>query len=299
MAQAKANGITIDYEVRGSSDGLPLVMIRGLGTQRIQWPEPMVGGLVERGLRVICFDNRDVGKSTKLDEAGDVDLAELLASGVQGAPIVPPYTLDDMALDVVGLLDALEIRRAHVLGISMGGMIAQLVAARHRERVGSLISMMSSSGDPTLPPSTPEAMEALLSEPEIPGDRESFVRNYVETAPVLGSPGYPEPEPTLRGRAERIFDRCYYPEGVRRQMLAVTMSLGRHELLKEISAPTLVIHGEDDPLVRVEGGIDTARRIPGAVLETIPGMGHNLPEALAPRLVALIAEHVLEADRRA
>ncbi len=279
MAQAKTNGITIDYEERGSADGLPLVMIRGLGTQRILWPEPLVGGLVERGLRVVWFDNRDVGRSTKLDDAA-------------------PYSLDDMALDVVGLLDALEIRRAHVLGISMGGMIAQLVAARHPERVRSLISIMSSSGDPTLPPSTPAAMEALLSQPEIAGDRDSYVRNYVKTLPALGSPGYPEPEAVLRERAEHLFDRCYYPEGVRRHMLAVMASQGRHELLKDIGAPTLVIHGEDDPLVRVEAGIDTARRIPGAVLETIPGMGHNLPEALAPRLVGLIAEHVLEADRR-
>jgi len=297
MTTIKANGIEIDVEELGARTAMPLVLIRGLGTQRTAWPEEFLAALVERGHRVITFDNRDVGHSTKFDRAGSANVADAMARAARGEPVKAPYTLDDMALDVVALLDTLEIESAHVAGISMGGMIAQLLAARHGERLRSLTSIMSSSGAPGLPGPTPEAAAALLSRPENPEDRESVVRHHVELLKVIGSPGFRPGDAYLRAMAEKAYDRCYCPDGMERQLVAILAAESRGELLAAIRVPTLVIHGQDDPLIPVEAGIDTAERIPGAELCLIPGMGHDVVPALAPILAEAISDHTQAAGR--
>ena len=291
MTAIKANGIEIDVEERGARTALPLVLIRGLGTQRTAWPEELLAALVQRGHRVITFDNRDVGLSTKFDRAGSANVADAMARVARGEPVKAAYTLDDMALDVVALLDALEIESAHVAGISMGGMIAQLLAARHGERLRSLTSIMSSSGAPGLPGPTPEAAAALLSRPENPQDRESVIRHNVALLKVIESPGFRPGDAYLRAVAEKAYDRCHCPDGMERQLVAVLGAESRLELLASIRVPTLVIHGQDDPLIPVEAGIDTAERIPGAQLRLIPGMGHDVVPALAPMLTEAISDH--------
>lgn len=297
MMLFRANGIEIDAEEFGERTGAPLLLIRGLGTQRTAWPDAFLAALADRGHRVITFDNRDVGLSTKFHQPEVIDIAEAIGRALRGEPIDAPYRIDDMALDAVGLLDALELETAHVAGISMGGMIAQVMAARRGERLRSLISIMSSSGAPGLPGPSPEAAAALMSRPEDPSDRESVIRHTVETEKVFGSPGYPPEDSYLRAMAERAYDRCYCPEGVNRQMLAVLAAGGRSDLLKAIRVPTLVIHGADDPLIPVEAGIDTARRIPGAELQLVPGMGHDVAPGLVPTLVEAIAGHAAAAER--
>jgi pimeloyl-ACP methyl ester carboxylesterase len=296
MTAFKANGIEIDADEFGEETGTPLLLIRGLGTQRTAWPDEFLAALAERGHRVITFDNRDAGLSTKFHQANSIDIAEAIGRAARGEPIDAPYSLDDMALDAVCLLDALELETAHVAGISMGGMIAQVMAARHGERLRSLTSIMSSSGAPGLPGPTPEAAAALMSRPEDPNDRESVIRHSVGVLKVIGSPGYPSGDTYLRAVAETAYDRCYCPEGVNRQMLAVLAGVERAELLKTIRLPTLVIHGVDDPLIPVEAGMDTAKRIPGAELRLVPGMGHDVAPGLIPTLVEAIAGHAAAAE---
>jgi len=297
MTVFRANGIEIDAEEFGEKTGIPLLLIRGLGTQRTAWPDEFLAALAERGHRVITFDNRDVGLSTKFHEAGAMDIAEAMGRTARGDPIDAPYLVDDMALDAVGLLDALEVETAHVAGISMGGMIAQVMAIRHGERLRSLASIMSSSGAPGLPGPTPEAGAALMSRPENPDDRESVIQHSMGVLKLIGSPGYPPGDTHLRSVAETAYDRCYCPDGISRQMLAILAGGQRADLLKTIRVSTLVIHGVDDPLIPVEAGMDTAKRIPGAELRLIPGMGHDIAPGLIPTLVAAIADHATAADR--
>ena len=295
MAQLEANGIQLEVEDRGDASAPAILLIRGLGTQLVQWPQSFLAGLEREGFRTVSFDNRDVGLSQKLDRMGVPDFGELLRTLAVGGKVRVPYLIDDMAADCIGVLDELGIERAHLFGISMGGMIAQTVAARYPARTRSLISVMSTSGDPSLPQATPEAMAVLMSRPSDPTDRECVIEHGLVGRRVIGSPGHPDDDATIREVLGRAYDRCYYPEGVVRQMAAVRASGSRVALLREITAPTLVIHGSDDPLIPVEGGRDTARRIPGAALEVIEGMGHDLPGALVPRLVALTAEHAHKA----
>jgi pimeloyl-ACP methyl ester carboxylesterase len=297
MTAFEANGIEIDAEEFGEKTGIPLLLIRGLGTQRTAWPAEFLAALVDRGHRVITFDNRDVGLSTKFHDESSLGIAEAIGRAARGEPIDAPYSLDEMALDAVGLLDALELETAHVAGISMGGMIAQVMAARHGDRLRSLASIMSSSGAPGLPGPTPEAAATLVSRPENPNDRESVIQHGVWVLKVIMSPGYPSGDAYLRSVAETAYDRCYCPEGVNRQILAVLSGGGRTELLKTIRVPTLVIHGVDDPLIPVEAGIDTAKRIPGAELRLVPGMGHDVAPGLIPTLAEAIAEHAAAAER--
>ncbi len=300
MPKIRANGIEIDYgEIPaqgGATRKAPLVLLRGLGTQRIQWPDELLFGLASRGLRVMCPDNRDVGMTEKLDALGAPDMGELMAAVVGGKTPTPPYTLAEMAKDVVGLLDALEIEGAHVAGISMGGMIVQHLAADHADRFLSVTSVMSSSGAPGLPAATPEAMAALTSQPDDPTSRESVVSHRLATLKVIGSPGYPAPDGRAREMAERSYDRCYHPVGVMRQMAAVVCDAGRFEKLAKVTLPTLVLHGEADPLVPIACGRDTAERIAGARFESFPGMAHDVPVALAPRIAELIADHCEAAE---
>ena len=294
MGQITATGIQIEAERLGSPDAPALLLVRGLGTQMIQWPESFIDALA-RERNVILFDNRDVGKSQKFDAAGVPDLAKLMSGGTGGVP----YLLKDMAADAIGVLGAFDVGSAHIFGMSMGGMIVQQMAADFPERVRSLISMMSTSGDPSLPPPTPAAMAVLMEAPERPDDRECVVEHGLAGRRVIGSPGYPDTDEAVRDELGRAFDRCRHPEGVARQMAAISASGSRVEILKGITVPTLVIHGADDPLVKLEGGRDTARHIPGAALEVIDGMGHDLPVGLVPRLVDLILRHTDKAEAAA
>jgi pimeloyl-ACP methyl ester carboxylesterase len=299
MPLASANGIEIFYDDVGDPNAPALLLIMGLGTQMIGWPEAFCGRLADRGFRVIRFDNRDIGLTTKIENAPKVDIPAAFLRALAGLPVPAPYNLDDMAKDAIGLMDALGVARAHLVGASMGGMIAQIMAAKYGDRTRSLVSIMSTSGDPKLPQAKP-AVAAMLTATRPPGsDREASIQYGMNVYRVIGSPGCPTPEPELRAKVERAFDRSYNPVGVGRQMLAILASGSRVDLLKTIRAPTLVLHGGDDPLVPVEGGRDTARLTPGATLKIIPGWGHDIPTALIPTLVEAIAAHCQSADRAA
>jgi pimeloyl-ACP methyl ester carboxylesterase len=297
MPIVSANGIDIAYDETGDAKAPAILLIMGLGTQMIAWTEPFCAALADRGYRVIRFDNRDIGLSSKIETAPPVDLAATMARAMAGKPIDAPYTLDDMAADAMGLMDALGIERAHIVGASMGGMIAQIIAANHGQRVRSLTSIMSSSGDPGLPPAKPEAIAALLAPRPGIENRETAILHGMGVYRVIGSPGFPTPEVELRAKVERALDRSYYPNGVGRQFLAIIANGSRAQMLERIAIPTLVIHGADDPLVPVEAGEDTAKRIPGAQLRVIPGMGHDLATGLIPILVGAIATHCKTVDQ--
>ncbi|MFD1786035.1 alpha/beta fold hydrolase [Sphingomonas floccifaciens] len=288
MTAIIANGITLEYEDAGDPAAQPILLIMGLGAQLTLWPDELIDALVARGFRVIRFDNRDVGLSTKFDRAGLPDLAQLMMAMMSGRGFAPPYTLSDMAADAVGLLDALGVPSAHIVGASMGGMIAQLVAADHPTRVRSLTSIMSTSGNPSLPPARPEAMAVLTGRP-MSADRETIVAHGMRTAQVIGSPAYPYDLDRLRTRVERDIDRSFAPAGAMRQMSAILADGDRRERLRRITAPTTIIHGDADPLVPVEGGRDTAAAIPGAELVILPGMGHDLPLPLIDDIADAIA----------
>jgi pimeloyl-ACP methyl ester carboxylesterase len=292
MAQIQANGIDIEYETFGRESDPKILLIMGLGGQLTLWPEAFCRGLAARGFRVIRYDNRDVGKSTHFVEAGAPDMPTLMSRSMSGQPVQTPYGLDDMASDAVGLLDALGVDRAHIVGASMGGMIAQLVAARHPSRTLSLVSIMSSTGRRDLPPGRPEAMAALMT-PLPSNSREDRIAASMKTWRIIGSPGYPATEAELRADAERDIDRVpFEPTGVARQMAAILVAPPRNDILKTVKAPTLVIHGADDPLVPVEAGKDTANSVPGAKLIIVPGMGHDVTVALTPVLERHVGEFV-------
>jgi pimeloyl-ACP methyl ester carboxylesterase len=274
MPRANANGIEIEYEQFGPSGGPSLLLIMGLGAQMILWEEEFIGLFVDRGYRVTRFDNRDVGLSSKLDHAGPANVMQVMAQTRSGETPDVPYTLDDMADDTAGLLDALEIERSHVVGASMGGMIAQTLAIRHPRRVRSMVSIMSSTGNPELPPAKPEAMALLMRPPA--ADRESAIENGVESRKLLSGSAHPFDEERARRNTALAYDRCFYPAGQSRQTAAIIAHGNRVDRLRRLDVPTLVIHGDVDPLVPVEGGHDTARSVPGADLLIIPGMGHDL-----------------------
>ncbi len=288
MASLQANGIEIEYEEFGNAEGRPLLLIMGLGAQMTLWDEEFCEMLSDRGHWVIRFDNRDVGLSTKFEQAGVPDVAEVVAALQKQEPTKAPYLLSDMADDAAGLLDALGIESAHIVGASMGGMIAQAFAIEHPRRALSLTSIMSTTGHPELPPATPEAMAVLTAPPTT--DRAENIERSVASSRVIGSPGFPRDEARIRERAGRSFDRCFYPEGTARQMAAVVASGSRREALAELSIPTLVIHGKADQLVRPEGGLDTHAAIPGAQLMLIEGMGHDLPPGTWPPITDAITK---------
>lgn len=286
MAQAAANGITIEYESFGDESAPAVLLIMGLGAQLVRWPMPMVEALVDRGYRVIRYDNRDVGLSTKFDHAGTPNLLLMAATRMLGRTPHAPYSLSDMAADAVGLLDALEIDAAHIVGASMGGMIAQLVAAGWPGRTLSLTSIMSSTGNPKLPGASPRATGVLLRRPK-GDDIEAIVAHGVMAAKVV-SGSHPMDEAILAQRIREETMRDHSPAGFSRQMAAILADGDRRERLKTITAPTVVIHGVEDPLVPVAGGRDTASSISGARLVEVPGMGHTLPNALIPIVVDAI-----------
>ncbi len=273
-----------------------MVLIRGLGSQLIHWPEPFVDGLVRQGYRVIRFDNRDSGLSSKFDDFSAQDVQQALRNLARGEPVTLPYSLEDMAADVLGLMDELGVVAAHVVGCSMGGMIAQILAARAPQRALSLISVFSTSGDPDLPRGSEEALASLLSSPADAENPQAVVAHSVRIAKLLGSPAYPQAEEKLYEMAERAYTRSNCPDGYQRQYLAIAAAAGRVALLRSIRAPTLVLHGRDDPLFPVACARSTAEHIPGAKLELIDGWGHDFPEALVADLVDSIVNHARRSD---
>ncbi len=291
--QLSCNGVRLEVEVHGPESGEPLLMIMGLGMQLIAWPDGLVEQLVAKGFRVIRFDNRDVGLSQPFDQLGmpNIPLAALLHT--LRLPVKAPYQIADLARDAVGVLDALGIAKAHVCGASMGGMIAQHLGFAHGQRVKSLTLMMTTSGHRSLPKESLKVRRAMLSRPRPSSTPEQKFENvldhYVKLYGVIGSPGFPPEPATLRERIGRGVKRAFRPQAVARQLVAIAADSHRAERLSRITAPTLVIHGQHDALIPVAAAHDLARRIPGATLEVIDGWGHDLPEALWPRLATAIA----------
>ena len=283
------NGIGIVYDTFGGSSASPMLLVAGLGMQMIGWEEEFCSQLAARGYWVIRFDNRDVGLSTRLDEAGVPDVQAVMQAAVQGKAVEVPYSLRDMAKDAVDLLGALGIESAHVVGASMGGMIVQEMAIHYPDHIRTLTSIMSSTGNPELPPPRPEAMSLLLTPP--PTDRAGYVESEVKAGRVLSGSEALFDESRARKQAGRAFERGLSPAGTARQLAAILASGSRKEALKSLTVPALVIHGDADPLVPVEGGIDTADAIPGAELLIIEGMGHDLPPAIWPQVIEAIARH--------
>jgi pimeloyl-ACP methyl ester carboxylesterase len=289
---ADAGRVTLAYETFGSPDDPALVLVMGIATQMIAWPAELCQGLADAGFYVIRFDNRDIGLSTHLDDAGTPDLGAMLSGG----PRTAPYLLADMAEDTVGLFDALGLDRVHLVGLSMGGMIAQEVAINHPDRLISLTSIMSTPsanvGEPT-----PEALAALL--PPAPETGAEAAELAVNTYRVIGSPAYPLNEARLRLLGRESFRRSNDPAGVIRQFAALLVSPDRRPALRSLDVPTLVMHGDEDPLIQPEGGRETAAAVPGARLVTYPGMGHDLPEALWPDIIGEITDHARRAAKEA
>jgi len=284
-----ANGLSIEVEDHGSPQGEPLLLIMGLGMQLVAWHEDFVGSLVERGFRVIRFDNRDIGLSQGFDQFGVPRLGVDALKFALGLRVASPYTLADMAADSVGILDALGIASAHICGASMGGMIAQQIGVRHPDRAKSLTLMMTSSGARRLPGPSLKVRSAMLSRPKDPRNIESVIDHYVGLYKLIGSPGFPPDDGYVRGRLQISVRRAYRPAGTARQMVAIAADGDRSSLVSQIRLPTQIIHGRDDPLVPVAAGHDLAAKIPGAQIDLIDGMGHDLPVPLWPRFVAGIA----------
>ena len=287
---ADANGITICYEDHGDPAAPPILLVMGLGGQLTLWPIELVDALVARGFRVIRYDNRDVGLSTKFDAVGVPNVKWLLVKSLIGLPARVPYRLSDMARDGVGLLDHLEIPAAHVVGASMGGMISQHIAATFPDRTLTLTSIMSTTGNRRLPRAQPEAMKMLANRPQT-SDPEELVAFSVRAARVIGSPAYPAAEERLQARVRADHARSWNPQGFARQMAAIIADGDRRAMLRKVTAPTLVVHGDADPLVPVAGAHDTAASIAGARLHIIPGMGHDLPVELVDDMANQIAAH--------
>lgn len=298
MPRAQTNNIELEYETFGNPADPAILLIMGLGGQLILWPEDFCRLLAQAGYFVIRYDNRDIGLSSKMQDAGRTRLMRAGLRAALGLKVQAPYTLDDMARDAVGLLDTLKIERAHVVGVSMGGMIAQLLAAHYPRRVDRLVLWMTTSGNPRLPGPSLKLRLRLVKRPKHT-DRESMIRHSMETWRLIGSPKFPPDPATLRDKVERSFDRAFYPPGLARQTLAIIASGNRVLLLRRITAPTLILHGADDPLVPVHGAHDLARHIPGARMEVIPGMGHDLPTTLLPRLGGMILDHLQRSEPRA
>jgi pimeloyl-ACP methyl ester carboxylesterase len=286
---ARANGIELCYEIFGAADAEPMLLIMGLNAQMVLWDDDFCRQIAARGFRVIRFDNRDVGKSSKMSGGKPLTAIELLKLRFLKIPVAASYKILDMAKDTVGLMDTLGIQSAHLVGASMGGMIAQEVAISFPQRVRSLTSIMSTTGNPKMPPPTREAM-ALMTRPPVT-TREAFLERFAMTWKILRVGSFPEDEARDPARAERIFERGLNPEGSARQLRAILASGSRKQRLASVTAPTLVIHGTVDPLVRPAAGKDTAASIPGAKLMMVEGMGHALPIPMWPQLIDAIDKH--------
>jgi pimeloyl-ACP methyl ester carboxylesterase len=289
MPHVTAHGIQIEYDTFGDSSSPTLLLIAGNGAQLLFWDVAFCERLANAGFFVIRFDNRDAGLSTKFDAAGVPDFMAAIKAAMEGKPVAAAYSLDDMADDAIGLLDALGIKQAHICGLSMGGMIAQVVAYRHPEHVLSLTSIMSCTGNPDMPQGKPEALAAVLA--PSPDAREAYIEHNINIWRSIWSPGFPFEEQRARTFMEKSYDRSYYPQGMVRQNVAIIANGDRRPLLASIKVPALVIHGANDPLIPVEAGKDTARAIPGARVLIIDGMGHDLPTGVWEEIATAISQH--------
>lgn len=298
MPQIQANGITIEYESFGSTQAEPMLLMSGLGMQMTRWAVPFCEQLATYGYRVIRFDHRDAGLSTHFDHAPIPDIATVAAAVARGESPTVPYTLDDLADDAAGLLDALEIERAHMVGRSMGGMTAQLAASEHPHRTLSLTSIMSSTGNPGLPSAAPEVMALLTRRAPHPmEDEEGFLAHRLALSRMLAGPGYRPDEVALRAEALAEVKRAYNPAGFGRQIAAIAATGDLRRRLHTITAPTLVIHGANDPLIPAAAGEDTVANIKNARWLLIDGMGHELPAALHNVVAQAIADNAARASR--
>lgn len=295
----RANGIALEVEDSGADPARPqhpvVLLVMGLGMQLVAWPQPFVDTLVQAGFRVLRFDNRDIGLSQHFDALGVPNLAWESLKHRFGLPVRAPYTVADMAQDALGLLDTLGVARAHVVGVSMGGMIAQRMALAAPQRVLSLASIMSSSGARYLPGPRPEVLRALLGRPERM-DEHGLVEHAMGVFRVIGSPGFPQDEAQLREQVRLAMRRSHRPAGVLRQVAAIAADTRRADELPRIKAPTLVVHGRPDPLVPFACGEDTARRIRGARLVAVDGMGHDLPPGVVKHILEPLLPHLQAAS---
>jgi pimeloyl-ACP methyl ester carboxylesterase len=296
MPQAAANRLTLEYREEGPKDGPAIVMIMGLAAQMTFWPDALVANLADAGFRVVMFDNRDIGLSSKLHGRDAPHPVTQVAARLVGIRNLAPYTLHDMVADTVGLLDALDIKRAHLVGVSMGGMIGQLMAGTHPGRVASLTSIMSGTLNPRLPgPSLRVVGPLFLSRPK-DKSRDALIERAVAMWSLIRTEDPDDDHSELRTKIAGGFDRAYYPSGVRRQLAAIIATGDLRPHIRKITAPTLVIHGSKDPLAPLAGGRDSARNIPGARLEIIEGMAHDLPRKFLPRISRLIIDHAASAS---
>jgi pimeloyl-ACP methyl ester carboxylesterase len=294
---ARANGIDICYDIFGDAGAEPMLLIMGLGAQMVLWDDAFCKQIAARGFRVIRFDNRDIGQSTKLSGGKRLTAVELLKLRFLKIPVAAPYRLRDMAEDTTGLMDVLGIKSAHLVGASMGGMIAQEIAISFPQRVRSLTSIMSTTGNPRIPPPTRAAAAMLMAPP--PTTKDEYLARFAQTWKILRVGSFPQDEALDRARAERCFERGLNPAGVGRQLRAILASGSRKERLHTVRAPTLVIHGTVDPLVHPAGGKDTAASIPGAKLLMIEGMGHAVPIPMWPEIIDAIDKHAHGASAKA
>ena len=291
MPRAHGNGVELEYETVGDPAGRPLLLVQGLGAQLISVEDGLCQELASRGFLVIRYDNRDAGLSTWFDDARPVNLAAIWGGDHSSLA----YTLEDMADDAAAVLDAAGVPAAHVAGISLGGMIAQLLATRHPARVRSLASIMSTTGDRAVGRPTGEAASVLVS--SMPGDRDGFIERTVANAKAVGSgTAFPFDAEAVRQGAARSFDRAYHPKGTGRQFAAILAAGDRTAALGQVRVPTLVLHGEEDQVIGVSGGEATAGAIPGARLLRVPGLGHELPPGFWPTLADALVENADRAD---
>jgi pimeloyl-ACP methyl ester carboxylesterase len=293
MPRAQTNGMELEYDTTGDPGASPLLLVMGLGAQMIAWDDEFCRRLAGAGFYVIRFDNRDVGLSTKVEPAGGFSVVAAIGALLSGGTVDAPYLLTDMADDAFGLLDEIGVDRAHVVGASMGGMIAQTMAIARPERVATLTSIMSTTGHQDVGNATPEALAILMASP--PSSRDEYVTNAIATSRLLHGPVLPFDEALAAARAGASFDRCFHPAGVGRQLVAILASGDRTSSLAEVRVPTLVIHGDADPLVNHSGGVATAEAVPEAELLTIEGMGHDLPVEKWDDVVDAIAAHTARA----
>jgi len=292
--KVKVNGVELAYDEFGEESSDPFILIMGFSMQMVAWHEGFCARLAENGFRVIRFDNRDIGHSTWLTHYGVPNIAQVMTDIMQGKQPEVPYLLKDMAKDVIGLMDGLGMPAAHVMGMSMGGMIAQTLAIEYPERLRSVISLSSSPGtqDPSLPAATPEAAAVLMT--PLPQDREGFIEGSIKAWKVIGGPHMPMPEDMLRERAERFYSRGVHLPGLARQLAAIMSSGSRREALKKVKVPTLVLHGDADPLIPPQHAVATAEAIPGARLHMISGLGHEVPPAAWDEIIGTVCRFIRE-----